>query len=591
MTTGVPYQGDEVIKEEELSPKVKRIAKEALPPMACDPSSESAGEEEIDDDEDWVYPPVQTGLRYERYLRTSKPLADGTNSIKLLAQPSFALKPMMEEAVIPSKTTMSTYACYVRKVTSFIACWSGCIPMRISRQYRRKDDSEWIRLYNYCISEANLKNAHLFLKAKDLAALCGVLSNVEEIQPIIKKLTSQRFLNSAASSSSGSTEVSSGVRLASTGLFTDFDIVRTSNARNRINMQSALGDQFAWANIHHVSVEDKGEKSDCRCLEVIAIASDFVDNLSKRSDEVKAGASIHIWLSFADFVFWSRDGVNSRFSFDETRVKDIVLALSKLICNSFAPVFVNLCSCSDFFHGDMQMEKVVKRVAAELSKVGVPVTHNPAMWSECANFINYKREAINPKSTDSHSSVGEQWDSFAAFACIDKFLFREKMLLACVVGDDTINSFEGSLEDVPMDGVLTKLPSEMTLTEPAAQCERISTDTLRKRKTVNPLTNVDFDAVNPKTMYKDDRFWYCVPIKSTSSTEGYHQDNPRKMTMCSQCCANKISGKGFDEFDENAKYCPNCASNSCRKFYFNEAIPNRKLSFDGWRLLSSMKRN
>ncbi len=112
------------------------------------------------------------------------------------------------------------------------------------------------------------------------------------------------------------------------------------------------------------------------------------------------------------------------------------------------------------------------------------------MWSEFASFINYKREAVNPKSIESQPSVGEHWDSFAAFACLDKFLFREKMLFACVVGDTTIELFDSKLEGIPMDAVLTEPPSEITFTEPAAQCQRISTDTLRKRKTVNPLTNV-----------------------------------------------------------------------------------------------------
>ena len=242
----------------------------------------------------------------------------------------------------------------------------------------------------------------------------------------------------------------------------------------------------------------------------------------------------------------------------------------------FPTSFVSLCSCSDFFHGDeMQLGKVMKKVATELTKLGVPVTHNPAMWSELANFIDYKRVTLNPKSIDTQPAVGEPWDSSAAFACIDKFPFREKMLFACVVGDDTINSFESTLEEFPLDGVLTQLPSEVTLTEAAANCERISTDALRKIKTVNPLTNVDFDAINPKLMYKEDRFWYRVPVRGSPMVEGFYQDDPHRMVMCSQCSINKRTGNEFDVFEEAAKYCPNCASNFCRKFYFNENAPER----------------
>ena len=94
LTTGVPYKEEEEDqKVGELPPKIQRIARDAIPPMAYDPASESAGEEEINTNEDWIFPPVQDGLRYERYLRTAKPTADGKGYIKLLAQPSFALKP------------------------------------------------------------------------------------------------------------------------------------------------------------------------------------------------------------------------------------------------------------------------------------------------------------------------------------------------------------------------------------------------------------------------------------------------------------------------------------------------------------------
>ena len=126
-----------------------------------------------------------------------------------------------------------------------------------------------------------------------------------------------------------------------------------------------------------------------------------------------------------------------------------------------------------------------------------------------------------------------------------------------------------------LDGVLTQLPTELTLTEAAANCERISTDALRKSKTVNPLTNVDFDAINPKVMYKEDRFWYCVPVRSSPIVEGFFQDDPQRMVMCSRCSTSKGTSNEFDVFAEAAKFCPNCASNFCRKFYFNESAPDR----------------
>lgn len=45
--------------------------------------------------------------------------------------------------------------------------------------------------------------------------------------------------------------------------------------------------------------------------------------------------------------------------------------------------------------------------------------------------------------------------------------------------------------------------------------------------------------------------------------------------MCAQCSQDKMSGRKYDEREEHATHCPNCASNFCRKFYFDQHIPSR----------------
>ena len=565
-------------KEQDTTPKATKVPKELLPPMIYDPATESADEDVVDEDEEWVYPTLPTGLQYARYTKAGRTLADrvkGGGSAKLLVQPSFSLKPMIDEAV-PSKSIKSTYACYLRKVTSYIAVWSGCTPaINVLRKYRLRDDADWIRLYNYCLDVARLRNAHLLLSAKDLAALCGVLPDMEVVRPIVKTITSQRFLNDAAVSS-GNEQVAAGVRLASTGLFTDFDVTRKSNAGNRINIHRALGDHFAWANIYHVSVEVNDPQFKCQCLEVIHNARKYLNVLMNKGDEVKAGASIHIWLSFNEFVAWSRDGTSTHFSFDESLSNEIVEALSTLVRESFAPVFVNLCSDSSFFHGDeMPIKRTAMRLSTDLSRAGVPTTHSSNFWSERATFTNYKREAINPRVSFPTASNEDQWDSFAAFACMEKFLFREKMLFACTVGDQTIDNFETSLENVPIGDVVSGSLPEVSFQEPPDQCERISVDDLRKFRTMNPLVDVDFNAINPKAMLKEDRFWYQVPARDETTPDGMYQPCRQKMVFCSRCTEDKKSRRQYNEFDEASRFCPNCASNFCRKFYYSEHQPER----------------
>ncbi len=79
------------------------MAKTSIPPLAYDPFSESAGEEEVREEDEWTFPQLPDELLYEKYPRVGPGLI-------VLAQPSFAMRPMVEEAVIPKRGTFkSTY--------------------------------------------------------------------------------------------------------------------------------------------------------------------------------------------------------------------------------------------------------------------------------------------------------------------------------------------------------------------------------------------------------------------------------------------------------------------------------------------------
>lgn len=78
------------------------------------------------------------------------------------------------------------------------------------------------------------------------------------------------------------------------------------------------------------------------------------------------------------------------------------------------------------------------------------------MWSDCSNFIDHSMNAVNPKSAENTSSDVDSWDNKAAFACLDKFLFSEKMSCAFVVENLTISELEGRLEQFATDDVLAE---------------------------------------------------------------------------------------------------------------------------------------
>lgn len=134
--------------------------------------------------------------------------------------------------------------------------------------------------------------------------------------------------------------------------------------------------------------------------------------------------------------------------------------------------------------------------------------------------------------------------------------------------------FSVDVDQFRMDDVLAEPPSDLRFTGPTEKSQRVPIDQLRPVRTVNPLTNVDFDSVNPKPMMKEDRMWF--PILPRTSPEGneFHQNDSSKMHMCSQCSRDKLSGI-YNDREDYATHCPNCASNFCRKFYFDQHDPLR----------------
>lgn len=121
-----------------------------------------------------------------------------------------------------------------------------------------------------------------------------------DISMAIKPVTNKRFLNHAAASSADSVQVSWNIRLALTG--PDFNMYKKSNSGNKANIQGVLGDHFAWANLNHESVEEvSAGVQNYRCMKTIGKAQEFARDLATKPEDVQAGTSVHIWLSFPEF--------------------------------------------------------------------------------------------------------------------------------------------------------------------------------------------------------------------------------------------------------------------------------------------------
>ena len=368
--------------------------------LAYDPFSESGAEEEIVEEDEWTFPELPDELAYEKYPKVGPGISGEIGSVNLLAQPSFELKPMIEEAVMPASGVIkSTFSCYLGKVTTYIVAWTDCISPRTLRGYRRV-------MKNGSDCTITVYRKHIWIKPICFYRLVGLLHCVVHStmlilrSAMIKPITNTPFLNKAATSSSGPLETSGSIRIATAGLFTDFDIWRKSNNGARANIQSVIGDHFSWNRLHHCAIEEKKHLHKARCLHAIKEAIKFAGKISEAAANIKAGASIHIWISFAEFVIWNRSNSEATFVFNEMIVGDLKdLLLCSLIRDSCVPVFVGFCAASDFHHGgEMQMERSVDKFSFLLARAGVAVSLNNQVWSERANFTEAGYKSKNPTS-------------------------------------------------------------------------------------------------------------------------------------------------------------------------------------------------
>ena len=73
---------------------------------------------------------------------------------------------------------------------------------------------------------------------------------------------------------------------------------------------------------------------------MIAKAREFVERLAKDEDDVRAGASVHMWFSFGEFVHWNRDCTATRFVFDvDDIVPEFCRMMKELLSVAGAPIF------------------------------------------------------------------------------------------------------------------------------------------------------------------------------------------------------------------------------------------------------------
>ena len=61
-------------------------------------------------------------------------------------------------------------------------------------------------------------------------------------------------------------------------------------------MQTQIDYAFGWGNLYHESVMEKEAVGKHKCFDVIAKAREFVERLAKDEDDVRAGASVHMWF-------------------------------------------------------------------------------------------------------------------------------------------------------------------------------------------------------------------------------------------------------------------------------------------------------
>ena len=354
-----------------------------------------------------------------------------------------------------ANSVQSTWHQYLRRLATYTCLCFGLAGAReIGETSYTFSDMEWLRIYNAAVKRGGMLHQNYYLSVGSMTVMINLSDEAQATDRNYGKW--RRGLQSGIGGTiverpmvrKENDELAGKFRFGKTILITDLVCKCNSNARGMTNIQYGL-DEMGYA----VTVIDINSfKSVTRAQKFL----DAVDHLKRNvmpdvaSEE---NVTIHFWISFAFLITDTHPyhvWVESNFA---ERMSEAIRSVDKMATR---PIFVSLCKDPRFHGIQSGIQEVAVDSADVLRSFGIMVTTDDGMWR--LMYGHAGNHYMNNQSMP---------DRLGVFATLEKFLFRQRVLLMCSLNVEAAKGLNDMVKESSMKVGINLELMEAVLKEPA----------------------------------------------------------------------------------------------------------------------------
>ena len=348
----------------------------------------------------------------------------------------------------------STWRQYLRRVATYTCLCFGLANAReIGDASYAYSDMEWLRIYNAATKRGGMVHQNYYLSVGSMTVMVEKNDDGQATDRTYDKW--RRGLKSGIGGTivdkplvrKEKDELAGKFRFGKTILITDLNYKCQSNARGTTNIQYGL-DELGYV----VTVIDINSfKSVTRAQKFI----DAVEHLTKTvmpDIATEENVTIHFWVSFAFLItdthpyhVWVEGQFAERFA-------EAIRSVDKLATR---PIIVSLCK-DPRFHGIRSgIQDVAMDSADILRSFGIMVTTDDGMW-----------RLMYGHAGNHYVNNHNRPDRLGVFATMEKFLFRQRVLLMCSLNVEAAKGLNDMVKESSMKVGINLELMEDVLKEP-----------------------------------------------------------------------------------------------------------------------------
>ena len=354
-----------------------------------------------------------------------------------------------------ANSVQSTWHQYLRRWATYTCLCFGLAGAReIGETSYTFSDMEWLRIYNAAVKRGGMLHQNYYLSVGSMTVMINLNDEAQATDRNYGKW--RRGLQSGIGGTivekpmirKDTDELAGKFRFGKTFLITDLVYKCNSNARGTTNIQYGL-DEMGYA----VTVIDINSfKSVTRAQKFL----DAVDNLKRNvmpdvaSEE---NVTIHFGISFAFLITDTHPyhvWVENNFA---ERMSEAIRSVDKMATR---PIFVSLCKDPRFHGIQSGIQEVAVDTADVLRSYGIMVKTDDGMWR--LMYGHAGNHYMNNQSMP---------DRLGVFATMEKFLFRQRVLLMCSLNVEAAKGLNDMVKESSMKVGINLELMEAVLKEPA----------------------------------------------------------------------------------------------------------------------------